>query len=240
MQLGNTDKWYVDQTQSDYEALAVALKAQYPKLRVGIGPAFLNDQYQGTNPPKQQIEDFIAVFVPSPLHEGNSSNFMRKAPSSATVANSVAAPSSTTVPKPGDRIWVLIPGIGPVDALFVAALPEGQVLIDLDGVQTPVEQSTVHRDLEAAEAAAVLPTSTPETPAAVPEPPKSSTATPEREAAPEPPKALTAAPEPEAAPEPPKVLTAGPEPEAAPKPSQAPEPQEAAPEEPPAPQAESS
>ena len=227
MQLGNTDKWYVDQTQSDYEALSVALKAQYPKLRVGIGPAVLNNQYQGTNPPKQQIEDFIAVFVPSPLHAGNSSNFTRKATSAAAptpAAPTPVASSSAAIPKRGDKIWVLIPGIGPVDALFVTDLPEGQVLIDLDGVQTPVEQSAVHRDLEAAEVAAMLPTSAPEMPETAPEPPKASTMAPEPETAPEPPKASTVAPEPETAPEPPK----------------APESQEAVPEEPPAPQAESS
>lgn len=224
MQLGRMDKWYVDQTQSGYEALAAALNAQYPQLRVGIGPAVLNDQYQGTNPPKQQIESFIAGFVPSPLHEGNSTKFMRKAPSAAAPTHTAPIPvaaSFAAVPKHGDRIWVLIPGIGPVDALFLAVLPNGQVLIDLDGVQTPVERSAVHRDLEAAEAAAVLPSS-PETPAAAPEPPKASVVASEPEAQL---KAPTAAPEPQ---------------EAAPEPSKAPEPPEAAPEEPPAPQAESS
>lgn len=218
MQLGNTDKWYVDQTQSDYDALAVALKAQYPQLRVGIGPAVLNDQYYGTNPPKQQIESFIAGFVPSPLHKGNPPEFVRKASNAAAPTPEAPTPealSFAVVPQRGEKLWVLIPGFGPVEALFVAALPDGQVLIDLDGIQTSVEQSAVHRDLEAAEAAAVPPTSTPEAPAA-------------------------AAPEPEAAPEPPKASTMVPEPEAAPEPSKAPEPHESAPEEPPTPQADSS
>lgn len=210
MQLGRTDKWYVDQTQVGYEALAFALKAQYPQLRVAIGPASLNTQFFGTNPPKEQIESFIAGFVPSPLHEGNPQDFARKAPS--TAAPTSEAVSFAVVPKHGEKLWVLIPGLGPVEALFVAALPDGQVLIDLDGVQTPVEQSAVHRDLEAAEAAAAPPTSTPETPAAaVPEPPKA----------------------------PPESAKASEPLEAAPEPSKASEPQEAAPEEPPAPQAES-
>jgi hypothetical protein len=80
MQLGRTDKWFVDQTQAGYEALAFALKAQYPQLRVGIGPASLNDQYLGTNPPKQQVESFIAGFVPPPLHGGNPPGLRTESP----------------------------------------------------------------------------------------------------------------------------------------------------------------
>jgi hypothetical protein len=81
----------------------------------------------------------------------------------------------------------------------VAALPDGEVLIDLDGVETPVEQSTVHTDLLAAEAAAVLLGSAPE---AAPETPEAQAATPESpDAAPETPEAQAAAPEPAVAPE---------------------------------------
>ncbi len=183
MLLGNFDKWYVDQTHPSYEALADALKMQFPQLRIGIGPASLNDQYYGTNPPKAQIESFIAGFVPTPLRNTNPPGLMRKAPNAATSSSapspaSSAAPSFTAAIKPGERIWILIPGIDPVDALFQARLPDGQVLVDLDGVATPVDSSAVYLDLDAAEAAAVLSTSGPDELAepseAAPEPPKAS------------------------------------------------------------------
>lgn len=227
MQLGTTDKWYVDQTQIGYEALAFALKAQYPQLRVAIGPASLNAQYIGTNPPKGQIESFIAGFVPSPLHPGNPPGLVRKAPSAmpptpapptyaATAAPShETAPSPAAVPKRGGKVWVLIPGIGPVEALFVASLPDGLVLIDLDGVQTPVEQAAVHADLLAAEAAAAAPTVEPlEAPTAEPEPPKASAVAPEppktSSAVPEPPEGSTAVEAPAAVPESPEAPGADP------------------------------
>ncbi|HRI66361.1 MAG TPA: hypothetical protein PK156_19065, partial [Polyangium sp.] len=188
MLLGNFDKWYVDQTHPSYEALADALKMQFPQLRIGIGPASLNDQYYGTNPPKAQIESFIAGFVPTPLRNTHPPDFMRNAPSVATTSSaprpspaqapSPAPPRSAVAMKRGDRIWILIPGIDPVDALFQARLPDGQVLVDLDGVATPVDSSAVYLDLDAAEAAAVLSTSGPDELAepseAAPEPPKAS------------------------------------------------------------------
>jgi hypothetical protein len=216
------DKWYVDQTVMGYEQLAFALQMQYPQLRVAIGPAALNEQYIGTNPPKQQIESFVAGFVPTPLQGGKPSGLRAEAiptappnpPSPATPPNPPnppkQIPASAGIPKRGDKVWVIIPGFGPVEADFVAALPDGQILIDLDGVQTPVERSVVHTDVLAAEAAAV---------AAPP--------------APEPPEVPAAAPEPEAAPEPSKASVVVSEPESQLKASTA------APEELPAPQAES-
>jgi len=111
-------------------------------------------------------------------------------------------PASAGIPKRGDKVWVIIPGFGPVEADFVAALPDGQILIDLDGVQTPVEQAAVHADLLAAEAAAALPTAEPlEAPTAAPESPGTSAAHHEPSKAPEPSKALSGVPEPSETPE---------------------------------------
>lgn len=158
-------KFYVDQQLPNYHSLANAVAAQFPHVRVAIGPEALNTHYQGTD--KQQIEDFIAALARGDV----------PVPAPSSVATSDARV------KQGDVVWVLMPGIGAVEARFMRMLADGRIVVDLDGIEETVE------------ADAVVP---PEAPSealrndvAPPEPPKADVAPPEPKADVAPPEAPT-------------------------------------------------
>lgn len=144
--VGTTNKFYIDQQLPNYQQIANAVAARFPHLRVGIGPAVLNERYLGTD--KQQIEDFIVGFG-VPLH-GLRTTSSHPSPNQAPKPESSTSNAATTaLLSAGAPILVLMEGIGPVEARFVRTLPTGKILIDLDGIEEEVDASSVRLEAEA-------------------------------------------------------------------------------------------
>jgi hypothetical protein len=132
--IGNIDKFYIDQELPNYAQIANALAARFPRLRVGIGPARLNEHYLGAD--KAQIEAFISQCMgPDGLLRAVTTGPLPPIPANT--------PAVVPAFKPGDPIMVMVAGVGEVEALFVRALADGRIVIDLDGIQDAVEPSLV-------------------------------------------------------------------------------------------------
>lgn len=178
--IGNSKKYYVDQQLPNYNQIANQVQAQFPHLRVGIGPASLNDSYLGAD--KQQIEDFIAGFDAPLQGEPIGARGGRKPP---TPPHAAAPPAPEAGMKTGDAVLVSMVAIGEVEARFVRALPNGLVLVDLDGVEEEVDPSTILPfnpnavPQKTPPAPRVVPPAGDRVDAASPEPPKAAVAPPE-------------------------------------------------------------
>jgi hypothetical protein len=165
-------KFYVSQKLPNYQQIANAVAARFPHLRVAIGPHGLNEHHSGAD--TQEIEDFIASFVRGDV------GIISDSPMSSPAE---ASPSSLAR---GEFVWVLLPGIGAVEAQFIRALGDDKIVIDLDGVEETVETKMLVPPPDAD----VVPPEPPKADVVPPEPPKADVVPPE------PPKADVVPPEP--------------------------------------------
>lgn len=135
--LGSSKKYYIDQQLPNYNQIANAVQTRFPHLRVGIGPNALNDRYLGDD--KQQIADFIATFEVAPL-VGEPVGVRRPQQHTFQPTPDKTSPAG---PKQGEDIVVVLQGIGEIEAKFLRALPDGKVVVDLDGIEETVDASAI-------------------------------------------------------------------------------------------------
>lgn len=150
----STNKWYVDGQLPNHNEIAQAVAAQFPHLRLAIGPTTLNSSYKGAD--KAQIESVVQ------------SMGGLKAPGagSRALASNVEAPAGNSPPdapasvNQGDMVLVIMPGIGEVVATFVR-MQGTNAVVDLDGIEEVVAFSAL----------APLPPADSTAPSVPPEPP---------------------------------------------------------------------